>query len=165
MKSSWVVVAVAGLLSLAACERRDAATPTSTPEAAFRHRLGGEIAGDYRPTGGGSMQPVASLFIGQDEAFAAWEGGSRVSPPLILSLTGPQGEAKVLPDAYVITDDRIQMRGSAPGLGPVELSGRIDQGALATARRNLGDQTPVVAGTVSINGRRTPFTLSWWGGD
>lgn len=165
MKSSWVVVAVAGLLSLAACERRDAATPTSTPEAAFRHRLSGDISGDYRPTGEEAMQPVASLFIGQDEAFAAWEGGSRASPPLILSLTGPQGEATVLPDAYVVTEDRVQMRGSAPGVGPVELSARIDQGALATARRNLGDQTPVVTGTVSVNGRRTSFMLSWWGGD
>ena len=165
MKSSWVVVAVAGLLSLAACERRDAATPTSTPEATFQHRLSGDISGDYRPTGDASIQPVASLFIGQDEAFAAWEGGVRASPPLILSLTGPHGEARVLPDVYVVTDDRIQMRGSAPGLGPVELSARIDQGALATARRNLGDQTPVVTGTVSVNGRPTPFTLSWWGGD
>lgn len=165
MKSSWGVVAVAGLLSLAACERRDAATSTSTPEATFQHRLSGDISGDYRPTGEESIQPVASLFIGQDDAFAAWEGGSRASPPLILSLTGPQGEARVLPDAYVVTDDRIQMRGSAPGLGLVELSARFDQGALATARRNLGDQTPVVAGTVSVNGRRTSFTLSWWGGD
>ncbi len=165
MRSSWVVVAVAGLLSLAACERRDAATPTSTPEATFQHRLSGDISGDYRPTGEASIQPVASLFIGQNEAFAAWEGGSRASPPLILSLTGPQGEARVLPSAYVVTDDRIQMRGSVPGLGPVELSGRIDQGALATARRNLGDQTPVVTGTISVSGRRTPFTLSRWGGD
>lgn len=165
MKSSWVVVAVAGLLSLAACERRDAATPTSTPEATFQHRLSGDISGDYRPIGEASIQPVASLFIGQDEAFAAWEGGSRASPPLILSLTVPQGEARVLLSAYVVTDDRIQMRGSVPGLGPVELSGRIDQGALATARRNLGDQTPVVTGTISVNGLRTPFTLSWWGGD
>lgn len=165
MKSSWVVVAVAGLLSLAACERRDAATPTSTPEATFQHRLSGDISGDYRPTGEASIQPVASLFIGQDEAFAAWEGGSRASPPLILSLTVPQGEARVLLSAYVVTDDRIQMRGSVPGLGPMELSGRIDQGALATARRNLGDQTPVVTGTISVNGLRTPFTLSWWGGD
>ncbi|MEE2849850.1 MAG: hypothetical protein VX561_08275 [Pseudomonadota bacterium] len=165
MKSSWAAVALMGVLSLAACERRDAATPTSTPEATFQHRLSGDISGDYRPTGEASIQPVASLFIGQDEAFAAWEGGSRASPPLILSLTGPQGAIRVLPDAYVVTDDRVQMRGSAPGLGPVELSARIDQGALATARRNLGDQTPVVTGTISVNGRRTPFTLSWWGGD
>ena len=159
MRSSWAVVAVVGLLSLAACERRDAATPT------FRHRLSGDISGDYRPTSEGPIQPVAWLFIGQDEAFAVWEGGSRASPPLILSLTGPQGEARVLPSAYVVTDDRIQMSGSAPGMGPVELSTRIDQGALATARRNLGDQTPVVTGTVSVNGRRTSFMLSWGGGD
>ncbi len=165
MRSSWAVVAVAGLLSLAACERRDAATPIPTPEATFQHRPSGDISGDYRPTDEASIQPVASLFIGQDEAFAAWEGGSRASPPLVLLLTGPQGEARVLPDAYVVTDDRVHMRGSAPGLGRVELSGRIDQGALATARRNLGDQTPVVTGTISVSGRRTPFTLSWWGGD
>ena len=165
MRSSWVIVAVMAVLSLAACERRDAATPTSMPEATFQHRLSGDISGDYRPTGEGAIQAVASLFIGQDEAFAAWEGGSRASPPLILSLTGPQGAIRVLPDVYVVTDDRVQMRGSAPGLGPVELSARIDQGALATARRNLGDQTPVVTGTISANGRRTPFTLSWWGGD
>jgi hypothetical protein len=165
MRSSWVVVAVMAVLSLAACERRDATTPTSTPEATFQHRLSGDISGDYRPTGEGEMPLVASLFVGQDEAFAAWEGGSRASPPLILSLTGPQGEVRVLPDAYVVTDDRIQMSGSAPGMGPVELSARIDQGALATARRNLGDQTPVVTGTISVSSRRTPFTLSWWGGD
>lgn len=165
MRRCWAAIALMGVLSLAACERRDAATPTSTPEATFQHRLSGDISGDYRPTGEASIQPVASLFIGQDEAFAAWEGGSRASPPLILSLTVPQGEARVLPSAYVVTDDRIQMRGSVPGLGPVELSGRIDQGALATARRNLGDQTPVVTGTISVNGLRTPFTLSWWGGD
>ena len=159
------VVAVVAVLSLAACERRDAATPTSTPEATFQHRLSGDISGDYRPTGAASIQPVASLFIGQDEAFAAWEGGSRASPPLILSLTGPEGEARVLPDAYVVTDDRIQMSGSAPGMGLVELSARIDQGALATARRNLGDQTPVITGAVSVDGQRTAFALSWWGGD
>ena len=160
-----MVVAVMGLLSLAACERHDAATPTSTPEATFQHRLSGDISGDYRPPVEASIQPVASLFIGQDEPFAAWEGGSRASPPLTLSLAAPQGVIRVLPSAYVVTDDRIQMRGSVPGLGPVELSGRIDQGALATARRNLGDQTPVVTGTISVNGLRTPFTLSWWGGD
>ncbi len=165
MRRWWAAIALMGVLSLAACERHDAATPTSTPEAEFQHRLSGDISGDYRPTGEASIQPVASLFIGQDEAFAAWEGGSRASPPLILSLTAPQGEIRVLPDVYVVTDDRIQMRGSVPGMGPVELSARIDQGALATARRNLGDQTPVVTGTVSVNGRPTPFTLSWWGGD
>ena len=78
MKSSWVVVAVAGLLSLAACERRDAATPTSTPEPTFQHRLCGDISGDYRPTGEGAIQAVASLFIGQDGAFTAWEAGSKL---------------------------------------------------------------------------------------
>jgi len=164
MRLRWATVAVMGVLSVTACERRDT-TPKSPSEGPFQHRLSGDISGDYRPIGEGAVQPVASLFIGQDEAFAAWEGGSRASPPLILSLIGPQGEASVLPDTYVVTDDRIQMRGSAPGMGPVELSARIDQGALATARRNLGDQTPVVTGTVSVNGRRTPFALSWWGGD
>lgn len=152
-----------GVLALSACERREAAAPT--PEVArFSHRLSADISGDYRPVGEGSSQ-VASLFVGQAAAFTAWEVGQSSAPPLILSLTGPQGPMRVSPDTYAITDDTVQVTGSAPGGGVVRLQGRIDQGALATARRNLGDQTPVITGTVSVDGQRTPFTLSWWGGD
>ena len=163
MRRRLVAIAVMGLLALSACERREAAAPT--PETArFSHRLGADISGDYRPVGEGSGQ-VASLFVGQAAGFTAWEAGQGGPPPLILSLVGPQGAMRVNPDAYAITDDTVQMTGSAPGGGIVRLQGRIDQGALATARHNLGDQTPVITGTVSVDGQRTAFALSWWGGD
>lgn len=156
-------IVVMGLLVLSACERREAAAPS--PEAArFSHRLSADISGDYRPVGEHSGQ-AASLFVGQAAAFTAWEAGQGGPPPLILSLTGPQGPIQVTPDAYAITDDTVQMSGSTPGGGVVRLQGRINQGALATARRNLGDQTPVITGTVSVDGQRTAFALGWWGGD
>ena len=163
MRRRLGAIVVMGLLALSACERREAAAPT--PETArFSHRLSADISGDYRPVGEGSGQ-VASLFVGQAAGFTAWEAGQGGPPPLILSLVGPQGAMRVNPDAYAITDDTVQMTGSAPGGGIVRLQGRIDQGALATARRNLGDQTPVITGTVSVDGQRTAFALSWWGGD
>ncbi len=99
-------------------------------------------------------------------------GETCVSRPRVCrNWTGPSTEVvrtrpmRVTPDAYAITDDTVQMTGSAPGGGVVRLQGRIDQGALATARRNLGDQTPVITGTVSVDGQSTAFALGWWGGD
>jgi hypothetical protein len=47
----------------------------------------------------------------------------------------------------------------------VTLNARLDQGALATARRNLGDQTPVIEGTLSVGGRSAPVRLTLWAGD
>lgn len=162
MRRRLGAIVVMGLLALSACERREAAP---TPEVArFSHRLSADISGDYRPVGEG-RSPVASLFVGQATAFTAWEAGRGGAAPLILSLTWPQGPMRVNPDAYAITDDTVQMTGSAPGGGVVRIQGRIDQGALATARRNLGDQTPVITGTVSVDGQRTAFALSWRGGD
>ena len=163
MRSRLGAIVVMGMLALSACERREADAPP--PETArFSHRLSADISGDYRPIGEGNGN-VVSMFVGQTAGFTAWEAGQGGSPPLILSLVGPQGPMRVTPDAYAITDDTVQMTGSAPGGGVVRLQGRIDQGALATARRNLGDQTPVITGTVSVDGQRTAFALSWWGGD
>lgn len=163
MRRRLGAIVLMGLLALSACERREAAGPT--PEVArFSHRLSADISGDYRPVGEGSGNLV-SMFVGQTAGFTAWEAGQGGPPPLILSLVGPQGPMRVTPDAYAITDDTVQMTGSAPGGGVVRLQGRIDQGALATARRNLGDQTPVITGTLSVDGQRTAFALSWWGGE
>ena len=164
MRVRLAAIPAFAVLALSACERRETATPA--PEVAtFSHRLSGDISGEYRPIDDDVGQPVTSLFIGQDEAFAAWEAGRRGPPPLILSLSGPQGEVRVTPETYVVTDGAVQMRGLAPDGGIVQLQGRIDQGALATARRNLGDQTPVIVGALEKDGRRTAFTLGWWGGD
>jgi hypothetical protein len=155
---------VLGVLALSACERREAAAPA--PEAArFSHRLSDDISGEYRPVGREGDQLVASLFVGQEQAFAAWEAGRRDSPPLILSLTGPQDEVRVTLKAYSVTDSTVQMTGATPDGGAVQLQARLDQGALATARRNLGDQTPVITGSLTRDGRRALFALGWWGGD
>lgn len=156
------------VLALGACERREAKAPAadSPPHAAvaFSHRLSGDISGEYRSTpdaeGG-----TTSLFIGQTTAFAGWEAGDRTAPPLLLTLTRPGGEARITPEAYVVTDDSVQMRGATPDGGVVQFQARLEQGALATARRNLGDQTPVLTGTVTVEGRHTAVSLSRWGGD
>ena len=160
--------ALACLAALSACERREATPPASAPvaQAPFRHRLDGDISGDYRPV----SQPtqawrVESLFIGQAPAFAAWEAGQRGAAPLILSLSGPDGTVQLLPRAYDLTDDTLHLVGVTPHGQEATLDARIDQGALATARRNLGDRTPVITGAVTVQGRRIPFSLGWWNGD
>ncbi len=158
-------VAVLGLLAVGACDRReDPARPQSGAETAvFRHDLSGDVSGEYRPAAA-DESAVASLFIGQKAAFAAWEGGDRSAPPMILTLNGPQGEVRVLPETYRVTDASIQMTGATPH-GPIELEARIDQDALATARRNLGDRTVVISGSVQSGGRRAPIALTAWNGD
>jgi hypothetical protein len=99
---------------------------------------------------------LAGLFVGQIAAFEAWERGSRAGAPLILTLAGSDGSPPVSLQAYEITDDRLRMTGTAARGEAVRLDLRIDQGALATARRNLGDQTPVMSGAVQVGDRRFP---------
>ena len=158
-------VAVLGLLAVGACDRReDHARPHSGGQTAvFRHDLSGDVSGEYRPAAADEAA-VASLFIGQKAAFAAWEGGDRSAPPLILTLNGPQGQERVLPETYRVADASVRMTGSTPE-GRIELEARIDQDALATARRNLGDRTVVISGTVQSGGRRAPIALTAWNGD
>lgn len=166
-----LVCGLLGLAVLAGCDRRDAPRTGETPEAApasdFRHRLSGDISGDYRPVEAPSGDwRVEGLFIGQAAAFEAWEAGRRDASPLILTVSGPQGTTRILPRRYDLTDDRLHLVGTlAGGGGQATLDARIDQGALATARRNLGDRTPVVVGAVTVEGRRLPFSLGWWNGD
>lgn len=160
---------LSGLAVLAGCERREAApvAPASVETSAFRHRLSGDISGSYRPvTEPSGDWRVEQLFIGQVSAFAAWEAGKRGAAPLILTVEGPQGVMQVLPTRYDLTDETLHLVGTlANGGGEATLDARIDQGALATARRNLGDRTPVVTGAVTVGGRRLPFSLGWWNGD
>jgi hypothetical protein len=166
----WILLCIA---ALAACEgreggvRRGTETAERAPvEAAFRHHLSGDVSGQYRPVGGGAAPgELAGLFVGQIAAFEAWERGSRAGAPLILTLVGSDGSPPVSLQAYEITDDRLRMTGTAARGEAVRLDLRIDQGALATARRNLGDQTPVMSGAVQVGDRRFPVSLTWWNGD
>ena len=172
----FLIPALICLAALAACERREAPkgqAPSQTQpaaEARFRHRLSGDVSGDYRPVAETSgAWRVESLFIGQAEAFDAWEAGRRDAPPLILVVPGPEGRIQLTPRAYDLTDDSLHLvAGPATGSSESEdatLDARIDQGALATARRNLGDRTPVITGAVTVRGERIPFSLGWWNGD
>jgi hypothetical protein len=159
-----------GMAALAGCERREARpdAPASAParDADFRHRLEGDVSGDYRPVAEtGETWRVESLFIGQASAFETWEDGRREASPLILSLAGPEGTVRFTPRAYSLTDERLTLVAVAPGGKEARLLARIDAGALATARRNLGDQTPVITGTVTVDGRSRPVSLGWWNGD
>jgi hypothetical protein len=165
-----VLPVLIGLAALASCERREANpdAPASAParEADFRHRLEGDISGDYRPVAeAGETWRVESLFIGQASAFEAWEGGRREASPLLLTLAGPDGVVTFTPRAYSLTDERLTLVAVAPGGKEARLQARIDAGALATARRNLGDQTPVITGTVTVDVRSLPVSLGWWNGD
>ncbi|WP_395943830.1 hypothetical protein [Brevundimonas sp.] len=166
-----LVPAMVCLAALAGCERPEATSSPESPaapaaEARFRHRLGGDISGDYRPTGDPSgAWRVDGLFIGQVSAFDAWAAGRRDASPLILTLSGPSGKVQVLPRAYDLTDQTLHMVGAMPDGTNVTLDARIDQGALATARRNLGDRTPVVVGAATVGEQRLSFSLGWWNGD
>lgn len=158
-----LVCGLLGLAALAGCERREAAPVEAS---AFRHRLSGDVSGDYRPVNAETGdRRVESLFIGQTTVFDAWEAGRRDASPLILTLTGPEGATQILPSRYEMTDETLHMVGTLPDGGETTLDARIDQGALATARRNLGDRTPVISGAVTVQGRRLPFSLTWWNGD
>ncbi|MDQ1153142.1 hypothetical protein [Brevundimonas sp. SORGH_AS_0993] len=152
------------MLVLSGCDRRE--TQETAPASAFRHELSGDVSGEYRPVGeGAGPWRVESLFVGQASAFLTWEAGGRSAAPLILTLTGPDGTVRVTPDAYVVTDDSLRFSGRAANGDKVTVQARLDQGALATARRNLGDQTPVITGAASVAGQGVPFSLARWGGD
>jgi hypothetical protein len=73
---------------------------------------------------------------------------------------------RVLPTVYAVDDVQLRFEGSSPELGRVIFDGRMDQGALATSRRNLGDEGVVMTGSLKI-GDAAPqaVRLRWWMGD
>lgn len=175
---------IAALFAVASCDRPDA--PGEAPSAAapaFSHSMSSDLSGYYMPAsevriGKWSFDHV---FVGQAQEFQAWEGGSRSGTfgPVMLQFddaTSPMvqteiGEAhsvnaRVLPTTYSVTDTRISFEGRSGELGAVRFEGALDPGALATSRRNLGDEGVVVTGTLTVGG--TPaqnVRLRWWGGD
>lgn len=157
----------AACAALASCERTAAPSPDAAGGEAFRHALSEDVSGEYRPLAPVQIDGVAmeSVFIGQPSALEAWEQGRGGSAPVVVSLRTREGVIRVGPESYHITDQAIRFRGLGGGGVTVSLTGRLDQGALATARRNLGDQTPVIQGTLSIGGKSAPVRLTLWGGD
>jgi hypothetical protein len=177
-----------GLLILTSCDRPDAPTeaPAAAPPAAavaFSHTMSSDLSGYYMPAGEVQIGKWSfdHLFVGQAQEFQAWEGGSRSGTfgPVMLQfddLTSPMvqteiGEARsvtarVLPTAYSVTDNRISFEGRSPELGAVRFEGALDPGALATSRRNLGDEGVVVTGSLTVGDAPAQnVRLRWWGGD
>lgn len=177
------------LLLLASCDRPEApaeAPPTDAPPSAaqtFSHSMSADLSGYYMPASEVRIGKWAfdHVFVGQAQEFQAWEGGSRSATfgPVMLQfddVTSPMvqteiGEARsitarVLPTAYSVSDTHINFQGRSPELGLVRFDGVLDPGALATSRRNLGDEGVVVTGSLKIGDAPAQnVRLRWWGGD
>lgn len=159
--------AAAICLGLASCER--AAPPAGETGASetFRHALSEDVSGEYRPLAPVQIDGVGldSVFIGQTAALEAWEQGHGGSAPVVVSLRTSDGVIQVGPESYQITDKAIRFRGRGGRGMAVTLNARLDQGALATARRNLGDRTPVIEGALTVGEHTAPVRLTLWSGD
>jgi len=169
MRRFLSVSLVACLVALSACERTDAPTGAEARKAsaaAFRHDLSGDVSGYYVPltpatVGDWSLDRV---FVGHPADFAAWEagGGQGDFAPVRLVVGG----IAVRPTAYRIEDDRLRFEGTAEGPGEVVFDGVLDPEALATARRNLGEEGPVLVGALIIDGQTVrDVRLRWSLGD
>jgi hypothetical protein len=168
------------LVALAACDDFKAAPAsggeappvTGKPaEAAFRHEISGDLSGYYTPAAPIAVDgwKVKALYLGQEADFATWEGGSKsggFAPVMIEFEKDGAVPIRVLPKTYSVTDGRVRFEGADARLGNVAFNGTLDQGALATARRNLGEEGPVLTGTLRAGG--TAFggqKFRWYGGD
>lgn len=174
--------AVLAALAVAACDRPSEPAGAPAPTA-FSHATTADISGYYMP-----VEPVRvgkwsldHVFIGQTAEFESWEGGARGESfgPVMIQFddaTSPMaptelGEAhsvtaRVLPTRYAVTDTAIRFEGESPELGRVTFDGALDQGALATARRNLGGDGVVLTGSLTAGGQTVRgVRLTWWLGD
>jgi len=180
------VIGVAVLLALSSCERpneKGAAPTVTAPASAFSHSLSSDLSGYYMPVsevrvGNWSFDHV---FVGQTVEFQTWEAGSRsgtfapvmlqfddVTSPMVQTEIGEVHSVtvRVLPTAYSVSDTDINFQGQSPELGRVRFDGVLDPGALATSRRNLGNEGVVVTGTLTVgDAPAQSVQLRWWGGD
>jgi hypothetical protein len=174
--------AVLAALAVTSCDRP--ATSTGAPESvAFSHATTTDISGYYMP-----LEPVRlgkwsleDVFVGPSSEFDSWEGGARSEPfgPVMIEFedaTSPMvetelGEAhsisvRVLPTRYSVTDTAVRFEGDSPELGRVTFEGVLDQGALATSKRNLGGDGIVLTGDLTAAGQTVRgVRLMWWMGD
>ena len=178
------IAASALLLIVASCDRPDASGEAPPPAApAFSHSMSSDLSGYYMPASEVRIGKWSfdHIFVGQAQDFQAWEGGSRSETfgPVMLQFddaTSPMvqteiGEAhsvnaRVLPTTYSVTDTSISFEGRSAELGAVRFEGALDPGALATSRRNLGDEGVVVTGRLTVGDAPAQnVRLRWWGGD
>jgi len=174
------VAAMTAFAALAACDQPT--KPESAPSAAaraFAHDLPEDVSGYYIPTEDVRIDNwrLHHVFMGQVPDFSAWEGGQRTSgfapvmiefedmvgPPLA---TGNRRRLRLIPAAYDVTESRVRVQALSGGLGAVSFDGKLDLGALSTARRNLGDRGVVLKGTLKVGNRTfNNVSMRWWAGD
>ena len=191
----WIIVGAAAL-AVAACEREPAepsleAEPVEAEaEAAdrlsgFRHEITQDVSGYYMPAtpvqvGSWRLRNISVLLASDMDA---WEGGERgeVYGPIMIefdNVASPTGvnelgqeyyseTARVLPEAYEVTDTRVRFRGRSPEVGIVTLDAELDGDGLGLARRNLGSsEGQVLTGTLTVGGRVFEGQqFRWWMGD
>ncbi|WP_298746040.1 hypothetical protein [uncultured Brevundimonas sp.] len=182
MHSRFLIgAALVATVALAACERTSA--PADAPAPAFSHAATVDLSGYYMPAAPVSIGKwsLDHLFVGPASEFEAWEGGSRsetfgpvmlqfddVSSPMVATELGEAHSvtARVLPTRYEVTDTSVTFEGRSPELGRVSFDGRLDPDALATSKRNLGDDGVVMTGTLTAGGQTVrDVRLRWWMGD
>ena len=192
----WMPALATLTLALAACDAPSApeapaseapaaapAPAATTSTAAFSHTATIDQSGYFMPMSEvtvGSFR-LDHMFLGQAFEFDSWETGAReafapvmlhfddTSSPTVTNEMGGEGHTvtvRVLPTSYDVTDETIGFAGTSPELGAVSFEGRLDTGALATARRNLGEDEAVLTGTLQIGERRfADQRFRWYGGD
>jgi len=182
MRRLLIAAALAGL-TLVSCDDAGGSRNAAPPAPAFTNTASGDVSGYYLPmdearVGRWSFDHV---FVGQAAEFESWKAGQRTGTfaPVMLQFddtTSPMvsteiGEARsvtarVLPTRYSVNDAEITFEGRSPELGVVQFSGRLDQGALATSRRNLGDEGAVLSGSLKVgDAPAQAVRLRWWMGD
>ena len=172
-----------GLLLLASCGRSQGPAEAPPAAAAFTHSMTTDLSGYYRPAGEVRVGKwsLDHVFVGQAAEFRGWEAGGRsgtfgpvmlqfddVTSPMVQTEIGEARSitARVLPTAYSVTDTRITFEGRSEELGAVRFEGALDPGALATSRRNLGDEGVVVTGRLTVgDAAAQTVQLRWWAGD
>ena len=178
-----VLILAAGLVAALTLSSCDTGREPAPPAPAFVSTAAGDLSGYYMPMdetriGKWSFDHV---FVGQAAEFDTWEAGQHggTFAPVMLQFddtTSPMvqteiGEARsvtvrVLPTSYSVNDAEVRFEGRSPELGVVMFSGSLDQGALATARRNLGDEGVVLTGSLKVGSAPAQAVrLRWWMGD
>lgn len=175
-----LLVAGAAILTLASCDVFTAPGASDSGAGregerggAFSHSQTEDLSGYYRvgetPVGPPDFR-LTSLFVGQESAFEDWEAGKRTAgyAPVLLEFSDTGGGTqRVVPDSYSVSDGRVRLAGRSADGQRIVFEGRMNAGALATARRNLGAaEAPAVTAVVRIGDRTwSGVKLNWTGGD